>query len=83
VQELNKCQRNLVVRVEALCAEIAQLKVHDGRSDAAAAGEQNNGTNCLFDNDEERVVCEEENTESAWARRKRVQDENAEVTNKL
>jgi hypothetical protein len=82
VQELNECQRNLVIRIEALSAEIAQLKVHEGRSDAAAACEQNNERNGILDN-EEGVVCEEENFESTAARRKRIHVESSMISSDL
>ena len=84
VQELNECRRNLVVRVEALSAKIAQLKVHDGNSDhaTAAAGEQINEMNNIIDN-EEGAVCEEESFESWAARKKRVKAENTDITSKL
>ena len=37
VQELSNGQRNLVVQVEALTAELDQLKVLDGRRDSVGA----------------------------------------------
>jgi hypothetical protein len=75
------------VQVEALTAELDQLKVLDGRRDAvgAAADESRLMNSTVVAVDEDVVVCEEEDDlmESHTARKKRIHVENAEISSEL